>query len=188
MKTESEQGLEDLSNVTFIRPAEYVSSYELVERSKFVLIYNSSIGLEASILGKPVLTAGKVRYHTQRCQTVYLPGSIEDYVKQLEEWLKAEQIQTPPAWQPNARRFLYYQVFRASLPFDHYIEPAGGPGFVGLTDFPLEDLLPENSPTLKIVLEGIRNNKPFLIDDQGSKVKVYPLEQTNLDSLPSSLD
>ncbi|HWT81610.1 MAG TPA: hypothetical protein VN648_22690, partial [Candidatus Methylomirabilis sp.] len=45
-------------NVLFVGPEERFSSYELIQRSKFVMIYNSTIGLEASILGMPVLSGG----------------------------------------------------------------------------------------------------------------------------------
>ena len=43
-------------NVVFVSPRETLSSYELIRRSKFVMVYNSTIGLEASILGAAVLS------------------------------------------------------------------------------------------------------------------------------------
>jgi hypothetical protein len=149
-------------NVVFINSNDFVSSYELVQRSKFILVYNSSIGLEASILGKPVLCAGKVRYHTAGCQTVDLPASARDYFERLETWLEAEQVGVPEKYQANARRFLYYQVFLASLPFDRYLRAEGSPGFVGLTGFTPEDLLPEHSPTLRVLIDGILKGEPYL--------------------------
>jgi hypothetical protein len=48
-------------NVVFIDAREYFNSYELIQRSKFVMVYNSTIGLEASILGCAVLCGGKAR-------------------------------------------------------------------------------------------------------------------------------
>ncbi|HNQ96361.1 MAG TPA: hypothetical protein PKH47_16955, partial [Anaerolineales bacterium] len=45
-------------NVVFVGPRETLSSYELIQRSKFVMVYNSTIGLEASIMGAAVLCAG----------------------------------------------------------------------------------------------------------------------------------
>ena len=70
-------GADALPNLVFIDAGEYISSYELVQRAKFVLVYNSMIGLEASIMGAAVLSAGKVRYHTDGCRTVSLPGSAQ---------------------------------------------------------------------------------------------------------------
>ncbi|HET9906347.1 MAG TPA: hypothetical protein VFQ23_06890, partial [Anaerolineales bacterium] len=40
-------------NVVFVAPNETLSSYELIQKSKFVMVYNSTIGLEASIMGAP---------------------------------------------------------------------------------------------------------------------------------------
>ncbi|HVF25717.1 MAG TPA: hypothetical protein VNA23_07500, partial [Anaerolineales bacterium] len=48
-------GVDRLDNVVFVAPREALSSYELVQKSKFVMVYNSTIGLEASLMGKPVL-------------------------------------------------------------------------------------------------------------------------------------
>ena len=55
-------GATSLPNVVFIDSQEYISSYELIQRSKFVMVYNSSIGLEAALMGKPVLCGGQGRY------------------------------------------------------------------------------------------------------------------------------
>ncbi len=99
----------ELPNLVFVPPQEYLSSYELIARSKFVLIYNSTIGLEASILGAPVLCAGKARF--TRYPTVFFPQSIAEYRATLEEFLAAETVTAPPEFRRNARRFLYYQLF-----------------------------------------------------------------------------
>jgi hypothetical protein len=48
------QNVLDLPNVRFINANEYISSYDLIDVAKFVMVYNSTIGLEASIMGKPV--------------------------------------------------------------------------------------------------------------------------------------
>ena len=60
-------------NVRFINPEQYVSSYDLIKKSKFILVYNSTIGLEASILGTPVLSAGRARF--TQYPTVYFPNN-----------------------------------------------------------------------------------------------------------------
>ena len=42
---------DSLPNLIFVDSDQPLSSYELIQRSKFVMVYNSTIGLEASILG-----------------------------------------------------------------------------------------------------------------------------------------
>ena len=73
----------------------------------------------------------------------------------MENFFKAELVQVPGEFQRNARRFLYYQLYRASLPFDAYIQAGPRQGFVQLRSFSWRQLLPERSTTMQILLRGI---------------------------------
>ena len=152
-----------LPNVVFIDPLEYVSSYELIHRSKFVIVYNSSIGMEATLLGKVVVCGGKARY--TRIPTVYFPQSRGGFREQVEKFLSAGDVTLPPAFQRNARRFLYFQLFRSSLPLDDYLETIPRQGFVKLRRFSWDKLSPENSTTLRIIVDGITKGEPFIIHE-----------------------
>jgi hypothetical protein len=145
--------VDSLANVIFIPSQEYVSSYDLIRRSKFVMVYNSSIGLEATLLGAAVLCGGKARY--TQYPIVFFPDTPEAYRKLAEDFLQSAQAEIPTEFQSNARRFLYYQLFCASLPFEAYLQPAKRPGFVHMQDFSWRQLLPENSPTMQVLVAGI---------------------------------
>ncbi|PWH15001.1 MAG: hypothetical protein DDG59_11990 [Anaerolineae bacterium] len=153
-----------MSNVVFVDSQEYLSSYELIRRSKFVMVYNSSIGLEATLLSVPVLCAGKARY--TQYPTVFFAQSIDEFERLAEAMLSIEKIECPPEFQRNARRFLYYQLYRASLPFGHYLQAAQRAGFVQLREFDWRDLLPERSATLQTVLHGFREGGEFLLPEE----------------------
>jgi hypothetical protein len=154
-----------VSNILFIRPDQDLSSYELIARSKFIMVYNSTIGLEASIMGVPVLCAGKARY--TQVPIVFFPQTQIEYRQRAEEFLQAETIKTPEEFQHNARRFLYYQLFRSSLPFDHFIEQDGiWPGFVGLKKFSQQDLTTGHSPTLNTIVNGVLDGQDFILPEQ----------------------
>ena len=160
----SETQLTQLSNVVFIGPDEYFSSYEMIQRAKFVMIYNSTIGMEASIMGAPVLCAGKARF--TQLETVFFPTSREAYLKQLETFLNAETVKAPEIHKLNARRFLYYQLYRTSLSFEPFIELDGiWPGYVRLKDFSWDALLPENSPTMQVISKGILDGQLFILPE-----------------------
>ncbi len=150
-------------NLVFVGSRQYISSYELIQRSKFVMVYNSTIGLEASILGMPVLCAGRARF--TQYPTVFFPQSKEAFRAQAEAFLNADHIEVPPEHREWARRFLYYQLFRASLPFEAYLESDWRPGTVRLRRFHWRALLPENSPTAKALLGGILEGKPFVLEE-----------------------
>jgi hypothetical protein len=151
-------GVARLPNVVFIDSQEYISSYELIHRAKFVMVYNSSIGLEASILGSPVLCGGKARY--TQYSIVFFPETPQGYQEMAETFLAAEKVEIPEEFQRNARRFAYYQLFRASLGFEAYLMDGYRKGYVNLTRFPWQALLPENSATLRVLVNGIMNDSP----------------------------
>jgi len=96
--------------------------------------------------------------------TVYFPKSHTEYLAQLEEFLAVDEVPLLPEHQENARRFLYFQLYHTSLPFDRFIEPDKiWPGFVRLKEFVWQDLLPENSETLKVISGGLLEGKEFLL-------------------------
>lgn len=149
-------------NVLFIEPSQPTSSYALIQSSKFVMVYNSTIGLEASILGKPVLSAGRARY--TQLPTVFFPPSIQEFRETVEEFLTSSTIEVPSEFQKNARRFLYYQLFNSSLPFSNCLEEDGiWPGFVRLRRLDWKDLHPEHSLVHRVIYEGIVDGKEFTI-------------------------
>ncbi len=158
-----ERGVDSLPNVIFIDAQEYISSYDLIRRAKFVMVYNSSIGLEATLLGRPALCGGKARY--TQYPTVQLPKTPLEYSQIAEAWLAADEIRIPPEFTRNARRFLYYQLFRVSLPFDRFLAAHSTPGYVQFRPFGVDALRPENSPTLRVVVDGILNDQPFQLYD-----------------------
>jgi hypothetical protein len=152
--------VDERTNVIFIGPDKPLSSYELIERSKLVLVYNSSIGLEASILGKPVLCAGRARY--TQADTVFFPDDQMTYWAELERMLAEEHIQIPGRLRRNARKFLYHELFHASLDVSAFLalDPTL-PGMVTFKDFPPEELL--NSASLNAIAEGILEGREFLL-------------------------
>jgi hypothetical protein len=158
----AETRLEQQANVVFLPPAERLSSYELIRRSKFVLVYNSSIGLEASIMGSPVLCAGRARY--TQIPTVFYPGSREEYAGELETLLESDELMTPPQFVLNSRAFLYHELFRASLDFSPFLSPLpGAPGMVRLVDFDADRF--DQSPSLQVVRRGVLEGAPFILSE-----------------------
>jgi hypothetical protein len=151
----------DLPNVIFVDSGEALSSYDLISRSKFIMVYNSSIGLEGSLIGAAVLCAGKARY--TQYPTVFYPANAEAYLLKLEQFLSAEHIEVPAEFRQQARRFIYYQFFKTSLPFGDFLQEHGRPGFVKLKEFDMDLLLPENSHTMQVILDGILKGQDFIL-------------------------
>jgi hypothetical protein len=151
----------DLPNVVFVAPNETLSSYELILKSKFVMVYNSTIGLEASIMGAAVLCAGKARF--TQYPTVFFPQTAEEQKKKLEEFLSADKIEVPAEFKRNARRFLYYQLYRTSLPFGDFLEPSVRTTQTRLKSFEMKELL--QSESIKVIREGLLQGGDFLLKE-----------------------
>ena len=153
-------GAEKLSNLIFIPPLQFISSYDLIQQSKFVLAYNSSIALEAVLLGKLPICAGWAWYSDY--PTVVSPASPEEYRREVEEMLSAEQVELPEENWQTARSLMYHQNFRVSIPFEPYLEPHALPGFVRLKQFDVSSLNDRVDLAIHSLVTGIRNDLPVI--------------------------
>jgi hypothetical protein len=159
-----ERGAARLPNIHFVPSDTYFSSYELIQRSRFVMVYNSTIGLEAALMGAAVLCAGKARF--TQLPTVFFPPTVEDFRQTAERFLGPQPIQIPPEFRRNARRFLYFQLYKTSLPFDRWLEEDGvWPGYVRFKDLRAADFDPGGDPLLRLLVDGILTGSPFVLKD-----------------------
>lgn len=155
-----ERRLSERPNVVFLPPSERVSSYELIRRAKLTLVYNSSVGLEASILGMPVLCAARARY--TQVPTVFYPTDRQAYLSQLKDFLGAAEISVPSEFAVNARRFLYFELYTASIDLSAFLEPYPDvPGFVTFSGFDPSMVLGKDHAGLQAIREGILEGKSF---------------------------
>jgi UDP-N-acetylglucosamine 2-epimerase len=149
-----------IKNIQFIPPHEFISSYELISLAKFVMIFNSTIGLEASLMGVPVLTAGRARF--TQIPTVFYPNTQQEYVTTLTQFLASEKISVPTEFAENARIFLYFQLFKSSLPFGEFLEASVEPTQSTMKIFNPDDLM--RSDSLSTIYTGMFENGDFLLD------------------------
>ena len=147
------------ANVVFVGPRETLSSYELIQKSKFVMVYNSTIGLEAAIMGAAVLCAGKARF--TQYPIVFFPQTVDEVRRKMEEFLDAEKIEAPKEFKRNARRFLYTQLFRTSLPFGEFLEPSVRTTQTRLKSFGLGELV--RADAVKVIMEGVLEGGDFML-------------------------
>jgi hypothetical protein len=155
------RGVDKDPNVVFVAPNETLSSYELIQQSKFVMVYNSTIGLEASIMGVAVLCAGKARF--TQYPTVFFPQTVEGLRSKMKAFLEAEKIDVPLDFKRNARRFLYYQLFKTSLPFGEFLEPSIRTTQTRLKSFGWDELI--RSEAVKTITEGVLEDGDYLLKE-----------------------
>jgi hypothetical protein len=158
------EGALELDNLLFIPPREFVSSYELIKKSKLVLVYNSSIGLEATLLGRVVLCGGKSRYSDY--PTAYFPTTPDVYFQLADRFLNENDPVIPEEFVHQARRFTYYQHFFTSLDFSPFLTAHSRfPGYLYFSDFNPLDLHVDRCEELRIIHDGILEGKPMVYQD-----------------------
>jgi hypothetical protein len=113
-------------------------------------------------MGAAVLCAGKARF--TQYPTVFFPQTVDAVRSKTEEFLATERIDVPAEFKRNARRFLYYQLYRTSLPFGDFLEPSVRTTQTKLKTFKLDQLL--ESDAIKVILDGLLNNGDFLLKEK----------------------
>ncbi|MEX0787826.1 MAG: hypothetical protein WD906_07805 [Anaerolineales bacterium] len=160
-----DRGLDQEVNTFFIGPRELVSSYELLHQAKLVLIYSSSVGLESAMLGKPVLSAGRARF--SHVSIGWTARDADHYRETLEQLLRAARVDVPEEYSEQARRWLHYEAFHASLDLSPFLEAdPGHPGMVGFRAF--EPSAVAANPCLRVIRAGIvHGDQPFVMPIDG---------------------
>lgn len=157
------RGLDQQENFAFIGPDEGLNSYDLIRNSDLVLIYNSSIGLEGAILSKPVLAAGRARFSGN--QVVLEPKSRDDYIQVLKNSLGQDiNPRILEESRINARKFLYHELYQASLDLSTYLnkDPLIQ-GMVLFTEFAPKEI--EIDKSLQVIQQGILDGAHFYMPE-----------------------
>jgi len=144
-----------IPNVYFIPPTNYISSYELLKISRFCLVYNSTIGLEAVVLGIPTVTAAAGRY--SGVEVTHAPTSQKAYIKLVEKFLKKGPPPVEDSVRQRARYCMYQFFFRQGLDLSAFLE---SPNWI-LKAIDASALHPDNSPETSIIYKGIMEGGPF---------------------------
>ena len=153
------RGYDNISNVYFIAPRNFVSSYELVGVSKFCIVYNSTIGMEIAMLGKRVIPGGRPRYFNAGLYPKI--ESKNDYLEQLKALLDAPTIECDPQWIRNARRYFYFSIFKASLDFSPFLTNE-----LYFKDFDIDELVVRAHSSLGTIVNGITKGTDFFAPDR----------------------
>lgn len=139
------------SNVKVIPPESGISSYALMDLSDAGLAYSSSVGVEMSILGKPVVTAANSNYvHAGFTLDAVDPDDWDRLVSGIDFAPSAERTAL-------AKRFAYLAYFQYMIPFKFAHED------IQARTFTLEYSTPEDlaSPEMDLICAGIEGARPI---------------------------
>lgn len=111
-------------------------------------------------MGKPVLLAGRARYSDSGA--VIAPSDQEQFDRSMKTLLGQPTDILSPGDASAGRRFLYHELYRASLDLSEFLSPyPDAPGMVSLSDFSPTALA--QSQTIDTIVKGITEKKPFIV-------------------------
>jgi hypothetical protein len=99
------------ANVALVDADEAVDSYELLRRSDLVLVYASTVGMEAAALGRRVVAAARSSYSD--APFVVRPRTAAEYLAELSSRRREPPV---PEASELARRFMYRLFFETMAP------------------------------------------------------------------------
>jgi hypothetical protein len=89
------------NNITIIWPEEPLNSYTLLDACDIILVFSSTIGIEAAYWGKPVVLASRAFYESLDC--IYKPKSHSELIALLKSELK-------PIASQSALKYAYREI------------------------------------------------------------------------------
>ncbi len=148
-------------NITIVKSESDISSYRLIEMSDVVLVYTSTIGLEASLMGKPVIVSAKTHY--RRKGFTIEAENLDEYYALLDKFLQPGNFN----FKPNikvARRYANMFFRRHMIDFSSIINQNTNSKISLLFDSMVElkssDLL-EIENVSQFIIESADNSKKW---------------------------
>jgi hypothetical protein len=143
------------ANVHLLPPDTELTAQDLVRASDIVLVYTSTVAIEAACLGKTVVNAGG-GWHAGRGWThdAPTPSAYRNLLAQAH----GGRLGTVGSVE-LARRYAYMVFFRCALPVRHY--EALYPNVLRLNLGGLDELAPGRDATIDAVCRGVLCGAPF---------------------------
>lgn len=143
-------------NIAVIGPDDPASSYPLLAAADAALVYTSTAGMEAALVGTPCITAATTQYGNKGFTID--PGDGHEYFSLLGAVLAEPALHAPDT--ELARRYGHFFFFKASLNSARWVwEPLAG--LARITDDSAL-LAPGGDPDLDVVCRGILEGTPFV--------------------------
>ncbi len=106
-------------NVSLLNNVKNSSSYNLIKQSDLILVYNSTIGIEATLLGKKVIVSAKSHY--SNLGFVISPQGREEYLKTLNESLGSSNFEIDDSLIDLSKKYYYQLCNDVAYPLDSFM-------------------------------------------------------------------
>ena len=139
-----------------------IDSYEIIENSDLVLVYNSTVGIDAASLGKKTLVAAKTHYTNLEFVNSYDSKNL--YLKDLNDILSLNNISVSEKNQKMAKSYYYQLLNNVSYDYGEIVQSLKFNEETLIKDYLTKDVIVDDVKELlqsfvkKSRLEKIYNN------------------------------
>tara|TARA_Y100000992_G_scaffold301711_1_gene273344 strand:+ start:424 stop:2955 length:2532 start_codon:yes stop_codon:yes gene_type:complete len=165
------------NNIIIYDSTSKVSTYDLIDESNAVIVYNTKASIEASAMRKPVIVAGDA--WIKSLSFSLNPESIEDYFKLLHNF----NVRLNDEMHLDALKFFYYFYFRRMFTYDCFTDKTTKIRKKSIYEFNqnlYNDISKIQKKSEKIFLDSLKNNKPFVTNKEKIHINNNPLNQEKL--------
>lgn len=138
-------------NITVIAPDSNISTYDLVEKSRVVIVYNTKTGIEAAYRNKPVVIAGESWVRGKGIG--WDAKNSPDYIEILN--LFKDPLEMSPIQSMKAKQYAYHFFFRRMIRVSIFAKPYSSEWLFPNRNITLRDLVGNDDQNFQEILSGI---------------------------------
>lgn len=172
------------SNIIIYDSSSKVSTYDLIDESDAVIVYNTKASIEAAAMNKPVIVAGDA--WIKSLSFSINPKSIDDYFKIL----KTFDYRLSKDMQDESLKFFYYFYFRRMFTYDCFVEKK-----TKITKKPTyefdknkyEEAGNLQKSSEQAFIDALKNDQPFITEKEIIEIRVNKIDN-NKKSIISKIE
>ena len=149
-------------NIVFISPENPISSYSIIEKSEFCIVYGSTIGTEIAAMGKNVLVGGEAWIKNKEIS--FDPKTKSEYFDLMSKLILNPKMDEKT--HKRAKMYAYHFFFKRMIPVNLIdVEKKKNQDFI-ITNENIKKIFPVNNfdKGIDTICDGILNNKSFIYD------------------------
>jgi hypothetical protein len=141
-------------NIILLGPDSSASTYELIEKSKAVIIYNTKTGIEAAYMGKPVIVAGEAWIKGKGIG--WDAYSSDEYLKILDEF--RNNVKMSKEMRKNSINYAFHFFFRRMIQVKLFSNPKNNRLIPN--EISLRSIIGKKDKNFQAILDSIEDISP----------------------------
>ena len=151
------------NNIVFIAPENPISSYSIIEKSEFCIVYGSTIGTEIAAMGKNVLVGGEAWIKNKEIS--FDPKTKSEYFDLMSKLILNPKMDEKT--HKRAKMYAYHFFFKRMIPVNLIdVEKKKNQNFI-ITNENIKKIFPVNNfdKGIDTICDGILNQRSFIYEE-----------------------